>query len=199
MELILPKKKQFILPQAYNKILLFGISGSGKSTTADTLSKTSGIPCFHSDLHRFIMCGDNLVLTRPYENYFRELKSFINNNNDRWIVDYTSAWNDTQTLEWLINIAKPDLLLNFDLNEIDALLGCKKRIEKFATLGEKPIGIPIPPGREYINTLDVNLSLLKLYQHKQQKISRLLNQFSGKIETFKTPNDRDNFIVSYLK
>lgn len=84
------------------RIVIFGRSGSGKSTFAMKLGKNLKLPVYHLDKYFFL---ENWV-PRNYEEFLKIQKCLV--KNDSWIID----GNNSKSLE--IRYKKADLVLYFN-------------------------------------------------------------------------------------
>ncbi len=84
------------------KVMIFGRPGSGKSTFALQLHRTSQVPLYHLDKHFF---GPNWI-ERDYQEFLAIQQSIL--ATDTWIID----GNNTQSLE--MRYSKADLVLYFN-------------------------------------------------------------------------------------
>jgi adenylate kinase family enzyme len=66
------------------RALVFGNSGSGKSTWARALSERHGLT--HLDLDTLVWEPDQVAVTRPSEVVMAELQAFLN-DHDRWVIE----------------------------------------------------------------------------------------------------------------
>jgi adenylate kinase family enzyme len=69
------------LPDALNKIMVFGLPGSGKSTFATQLAQSLNLPIYHLDRHFYV---ENWV-ERDYQEFLVIQQSFV--EQPRWVVD----------------------------------------------------------------------------------------------------------------
>lgn len=69
------------VPEKFNKIMVFGLPGSGKSTFATKLAKCLDLPIYHLDKHFYI---ENWV-ERDYEEFLNIQRSFV--DQPRWVID----------------------------------------------------------------------------------------------------------------
>lgn len=65
-------------PDAINKIMVFGLPGSGKSTFATKLAQSLNLPIYHLDRHFYV---ENWV-ERDYQE-FLEIQHLLSTNQDR--------------------------------------------------------------------------------------------------------------------
>lgn len=65
----------------YNRIMIFGLPGSGKSTFALTLSQQLNLPLYHLDKHFFI----EHWVERPKEDFLSLQQAIV--AQDQWIID----------------------------------------------------------------------------------------------------------------
>lgn len=68
-----------------SKITIFGSPGSGKTTLAIKLGKSTGLPVFHLDK---LLWGKEWVL-RPRQDFIEDHQKLV--TQDRWIIEGTSG------------------------------------------------------------------------------------------------------------
>ncbi len=100
------------------RIMIFGRSGSGKSTFASWLAAHLNIPLHHLDKHFYI---ENWV-ERNYENFLNIQQGIV--NSDAWIID----GNNTRSLD--IRFHRADLVLYFNFPRIICYFRILKRFFK---------------------------------------------------------------------
>ena len=69
------------LPESFNKIMVFGLPGSGKSTFATKLAQYLNLPIFHLDKHFYV---ENWV-ERNYQEFLDIQQSFV--KQPKWVID----------------------------------------------------------------------------------------------------------------
>jgi len=69
------------LPDILNKIMVFGLPGSGKSTFATKLAQALNMPIHHLDRHFYVA---NWV-ERDYREFLDQQQFFV--NQPRWVID----------------------------------------------------------------------------------------------------------------
>ena len=181
-EIILPKLGKFarsggglIVPEQkkYERVLLFGSLGGGKSTTAEKLSAITGYPLIHGDMYRF---SDKHIL-QPFSSLGDTLDNFLACNK-QWVVDYSTLLiNGTPLFRKLVN--KADLILFFDYSRKASINGLINRLSGFKQ-GKRLVGIHNSPA--YARNSDdevnkVNAYLDLFYTQKPELLK----------ETFKSP------------
>lgn len=86
----------------YAKVMIFGRPGSGKSTFALRLSKSTGLKLYHLDKHFY----EANWVERDYQKFLEDQQILV--NQERWIID----GNSTKSLE--MRYSKADLVLYFN-------------------------------------------------------------------------------------
>ena len=99
----------------YNKIILVGNSGSGKSWTSKRIAEITGYPLFHLDKEHW---RPNMVMAPRAERVARQQEIV---SGEKWIID----GNFDSTME--IRFAAADLIIFFDLNRLVCISGVIKR------------------------------------------------------------------------
>lgn len=99
----------------YNRVLVIGSPGSGKSTLTRALHAQTGLPMVHLDL--LYWRADKTTLTR--EEFLPLLQEEL--ARDRWIID----GNFSFTME--LRLQRADLVIFFDLPVDKCLDGIRKR------------------------------------------------------------------------
>jgi len=90
------------MKHTYQRIMIFGIPGSGKSTFALMLHKKTGIPLYHLDCH-FYVCNWQ---ERDYQEFLDIQKKIV--DQEQWIID----GNCIKSLE--MRYQRADLCLYFN-------------------------------------------------------------------------------------
>lgn len=137
----------------YSRIMIFGRSGSGKSTFALRLSKATGLPLYHLDKYFF----KSNWLERDYQNFLEDQQSLV--NQSKWIID----GNSTKSYE--MRYVKADLALYF----IYPRYICYYRIFKRLFYKDKQIDDRAENCRETIS-----FSLIKYMWNFETRISKQL-------------------------
>lgn len=102
----------------YNKIIIVGSGGSGKSTFAKQLGIVTGLPVIHLD-NEFWRPG---WVETPREEWIEKQKQFI--SGDKWIID----GNYGGTLELRFEAA--DLVIFLDINRLVCVWSAARRTGK---------------------------------------------------------------------
>lgn len=115
----------------YNKIIVIGCSGSGKTTFSLKLAKLVSIPLYHLD--GIYWKEDATHITR------RKLKSAQKKifKNDKWIID----GNFRSTLE--MRIKEAELIFFFDIDTADCLNGAINRVKNKEERVDLPCELPV--------------------------------------------------------
>jgi len=104
----------------YNKIIILGNNGSGKSWLAKQLAAATGLPLIHLDAHFW---RPNWGM--PSKEEWREKNlEFI--AGERWIIDGMCSHGGTMELRF----AAAELAIILDVNRLTCLLGVIKRLGK---------------------------------------------------------------------
>jgi adenylate kinase family enzyme len=104
------------LPGTLNKIMVFGLPGSGKSTFATKLARRLGLPIYHLDKHFYV---ENWI-ERDYQEFLDVQQSFV--NQSRWVID----GNAMKSLE--IRFQKADVAIYFHYSVFVCLWRILKRV-----------------------------------------------------------------------
>lgn len=107
----------------YNKILIIGCPGTGKSTLARKLGNITKLPIIHLDKFwhdKSLWSGDITQKKKQWRRYVTKLVE-----DDRWVMD----GNYTSTLD--IRIPNSDLIIFLDYSVFSALFGVMKRRLQF--------------------------------------------------------------------
>lgn len=148
----------------HNRIMIFGRPGSGKSTFALKLHKTTGIPLYHLDRYFYI---ENWI-ERDYQEFLQIQQDIV--NKESWIID----GNSIKSLE--MRWSKADLVLYFNYPRYICYWRVFKRLfKKDKLIHDKAQGC-----KE-----NIRLSLLKYMwtfdQRVTQKIKVLKNKYPNAI------------------
>lgn len=100
----------------YQKIMIFGRPGSGKSTFAYYMSQKTQIPLYHLDKYFYV----SNWIERDEKEFIKIQKKLV--SNDKWIID----GNSIKTLE--IRWSQADLIIYFNYSKITCLLRLIKRM-----------------------------------------------------------------------
>jgi len=112
METLTPRQ----LPKNRNKIMVFGLPGSGKSTFAIQLAQYLDLPIYHLDKHFYI---ENWV-ERDYQEFLDIQQSFV--NQSKWVID----GNAMKSLE--MRFQKADVAVYFHYSVFLCLWRILKRV-----------------------------------------------------------------------
>lgn len=113
----------------FNRIMIFGRPGSGKSTFAQDLHQKTGIDLYHLDRYFFI---ENWV-ERETQEFLQIQQNLV--NRDRWIID----GNSTRSLA--MRYARADLVLYFNYSRWICLYRLlKRRFFKNPTIQDRAPG-----------------------------------------------------------
>ena len=161
------------------KVIIIGCPGSGKTTFAEKLEKSAGLPLFHLDAiwHK----PDKTHISR--EEFDARLSEIL--ERDEWIID----GNYSRTVER--RIAACDTVFLFDLPAKDCLEGAILR------LGRKRADMP------WTDTeLDPSLEreIIEFGNKHLPTIYELLNKYGGEREVivFKSRREADEFLTKIL-
>ena len=102
----------------YNKIILVGGMGSGKSWTAKRIAEITGYPLFHLDVEFW---KPDWIMS-PHEEKIAKLQEII--IGEKWIID----GNYGSTME--IRFAAADLIIFLDVNRFVCMWSAAKRTGK---------------------------------------------------------------------
>jgi adenylate kinase family enzyme len=108
-------KQPLQLPAVFNKIMVFGLPGSGKSTFATKLAQCLNLPIYHLDKHFYI---ENWI-ERNYQEFLDQQQSFV--NQSRWVID----GNAMKSLE--MRFQKADVAIYFQYSVFVCLWRIFKR------------------------------------------------------------------------
>lgn len=141
---------------SYNRIMLVGNNGSGKSYVSSILSELTGIPVIHLDARFW---GPNW--THPSENeWIRMQKEYI--AEEKWIID----GNHTGTME--LRFAAADAVIFLDINRFVCLWGVLRRQNK--KRADMPDGLKERFDRDYLRFLKGLWDFSKTRKHKIMKL-----------------------------
>jgi len=104
----------------YNKIIILGNNGSGKSWLAKRLAAATGLPLIHLDAHLWRPGWE--MPTR--EEWLEKNKQFI--AGERWIIDGMCSHGGTMELRF----AAAELAIILDVNRFTCVLGVLGRLGK---------------------------------------------------------------------
>lgn len=110
------KEKSPRLPNEFNKIMIFGLPGSGKSTFAAKLGRGLNLPIYHLDRYFYL---ENWV-ERDYKEFLGIQKSFV--DQPQWVID----GNAMQSLE--LRFQKADVAIYFHFPVFVCLWRILKRV-----------------------------------------------------------------------
>lgn len=110
------KEEPLQLPDVLNKIMVFGLPGSGKSTFATKLAQSLKLPIYHLDKHFYV---ENWV-ERDYQEFLDIQQSFV--NQSRWVID----GNAMKSLE--MRFQKADVAIYFHYSVFFCLWRILKRV-----------------------------------------------------------------------
>ncbi len=102
----------------YNRIMIVGNNGSGKSFLSKELSVITGLPLIHLDIEFWRPNWEK----PPKEEWLKKQAELI--SKEKWIID----GNHTDTMELRFEIA--DIILFLDINRLVCLAGVLKRSGK---------------------------------------------------------------------
>lgn len=115
----------------YSRICIMGRPGSGKSTFAQDLHTTTGLPLYHLD-HYFFSAG---WVEAPYEQFLSQQRKFV--SQDAWIID----GNSLQSLE--LRYARAQVCLYFNYPRLLCTLRLfKRRFFKDKAINDRAVGCP---------------------------------------------------------
>lgn len=103
-------------PEKFDKIMVFGLPGSGKSTFATKLAQCLDLPICHLDKHFYI---ENWV-ERDYEEFLNIQRSFV--DQSRWVID----GNAMRSLE--MRFQRADVAIYFHYSVFICLWRILKRV-----------------------------------------------------------------------
>jgi len=101
----------------YNRIIILGNNGSGKSFLAKNLAAITALPLIHLDV----------AFWKPNweppseEEWLNKITNFV--SNDKWIIDGMCSWGETMDLRF----KAADLIILLDINSFVCLAGVIKR------------------------------------------------------------------------
>ena len=102
----------------YNRIIIVGNNGSGKSFLSEKLSVITGLPLVHLDMEFWRPNWEK----PPKEEWIKKQTEFI--SKEKWIID----GNHTDTMELRFKTA--DIIIFLDINRFVCLAGVFKRLGK---------------------------------------------------------------------
>jgi len=102
---------------AYNKIMVIGNNGSGKSFLSKRLAAITGLPLVHLDAEYWLP-----NLTRPTDDWWRQ-RNIELTAQEKWILDGNFPQGGAMELRW----AAADLVIFLDVNRFACLAGVIKR------------------------------------------------------------------------
>ena len=102
----------------YNRIILIGSPGSGKSWLAKRINIITGLPLIHLDKEYHLPNWE----TPPRDEWDKKIQSFI--SGEKWIID----GNYNRTME--PRFAAADLVIWLDVNRLVCLISAAKRTGK---------------------------------------------------------------------
>lgn len=159
------------------KVIIIGCPGSGKTTFAAKLNKTTGLPLYHLDAiwHK----PDKTHISR--EAFDERIKEILNTN--RWIID----GNYNRTIE--VRLEQCDTVFLFDLPVEVCLQGAIERI------GKPSYDLPWveneldPKFKDFINDFS-KTSLPKIYEliNKNKQLKQII--------IFKSREEADDYILN---
>lgn len=115
----------------YSRICIIGRPGCGKSTFAQELHATTGLPLYHLDRY-FFSAG---WAEAPYEQFLAQQREFV--NQDSWIID----GNSLQSLE--LRYARAQVCLYFNHSPLLCTLRLfKRRFFKDKAISDRAAGCP---------------------------------------------------------
>lgn len=116
-----PENKIFLPNDAKRRILFTGSAGVGKSTTADTLTKITGIPHIHTDL--LVVNPDYSYV--PEEVFVKRVLEFLRNNPE-WIIDGHTFGQNPDLFNFIYNMAEQ--VIDFDFTQEESIKGFSERM-----------------------------------------------------------------------
>ena len=102
----------------YNRIMLVGSPGSGKSWLSKRIAEITGYPLFHLDMEYHLPNWGK----PPHEEWDEKIQSFI--SGEKWIID----GNYNRTME--PRFAAADLVIWLDVNRLLCLISAARRTGK---------------------------------------------------------------------
>lgn len=161
-----------------NRIMIFGLPGSGKSTFATHLAKRLEAPCYHLDKHFYV---ENWV-ERDHGEFLRLQQDFV--DQPKWVID----GNSMQSLE--VRFQKADSAIYFHFPVIICLWRILKR------LFHKEWPIPdLPEGCSKSIRLKLLVYTLQYHRRYWETIKRLCKKYPHvKFYVFKSDKDADRFL-----
>ena len=101
----------------YNRIMVIGNNGSGKSFLSKQLADITGLPLVHLDVEYWLP-----NLTRPPDDWWRQ-RNIELTAQEKWVLDGNFPQGDAMELRW----AAADLVIFLDVNRFVCLAGVIKR------------------------------------------------------------------------
>jgi len=172
----------------YNKVLLFGSTGAGKSTTAEKLSVLKGCPLLHVDLVRF---NDDFSMNSN-ERIINTVFDFI--NNPSWVLDYTPVNENDLFLRELVD--ESDLTLHFSFSIEDSIKGYYKKYAEMKS-GIPPKGLPNCRNAFSEDTLRMLIDANARRIREWPDLKRKLGPLNSKIKIISSYADIDRFIEQF--
>ena len=102
---------------AYNRIMVIGNNGSGKSFLSKQLAAITGLPLVHLDVEYWLP-----DLTRPPDGWWRQ-RNIELAAQEKWILDGNFPQGGAMDLRW----AAADLVIFLDVNRFACLAGVIRR------------------------------------------------------------------------
>ncbi len=166
-----------------NRILVQGVSASGKTTFAKKLATKLGLPLIMADeiiwqpgwVH-----GDNAEIAKVL---------FEKSGQDRWIIE---GYVNNEAIEGMVEVA--DLILYLDYS---SLVSSWHYVERYFLHRKKPRK-ELPGSPEHFKIT----SLLRIIRKEQvNKLEQILKEgnYEEKIVRFKTPKEADEYLEKYRK
>lgn len=160
----------------FERIIVIGSPGAGKSTFSRRLKDVTQIPLYYLDM---IHHKPDRTEVRA-EEFDARLQEIL--TEKQWIID----GNYQRTLEW--RLSKCDTVILFDLPTETCLAGAKARI------GKKREDLPWVETEEDLQD-GFEQSIIEFREKKRPEIMQLLEKYSHKeIITFKSREDADIYL-----
>lgn len=145
-----------------NRIMIFGVPASGKSTFATQISKKLNLPLYHIDMYFFVK---NWAL-RDADEFLAIQEKLV--EQDRWVID----GNAITSLE--VRWARADMVIYFHFNHWKCLWRAIKRVfGRDPSIDDRPEGCPNGLSWRFLYVLWVFNDLVK------DQVQRLRKKYPG--------------------
>ena len=165
------------------KILIYGVTGAGKTSLATRLSRLTGIPCHLVDDMAF---GPNWVPTDD-EDQVRAIEVIV--TQDEWILDTAyGKWID-------VPLSRVDLVIGLDYSRFFTFQRLFCRTFRRIFTGEPCCGGNRESLRLALSRKSILLWHFQSYSRKRQRMRDWYEQGSPRTLLFRSPRELDQWIV----